>query len=180
MSECFLYGQGGGAESSKPLHLVKTLTMIGSTKQTKTGSSGSTLFCTGFSSGQQVTATYKNIRAVRFDYKNDYVTSTIGAAIWIVNVGRYGLLKADSGSPYMSGLNWKDTTATTIDLYGNDDHTRSANAIGLQSFFSNNSYFIVSLTNDTLTIKAKSYLYDSDYSDYPGNLTLTAYVYAEE
>lgn len=180
MSECFLYGQGGGAESSKPLRLVKTLTMIGSTKQTKSGS-GSTLFCTGFSSGQQVTATYKNIRAVRFNYKNDYATSTIGAAIWIVNVGRYGLLKVNRSSPYMTGLNWMDTTSTTIYLYGNDDYTSSANAIGLQSFFDNkSSYFIVSLTNDTLTIKAKSYLYDSDYSDYPGNLTLTAYVYAEE
>lgn len=175
MSECFLYGQGGGAESSKPLRLVKTLTMIGSTKQTK-----SDLFCTGFSSGQQVTATYKNIRAVRFDYKNDYATSTIGAAIWIVNVGRYGLLKVNRSAPYMNGLNWMDTTATTIYLYGNDDHTSSANAIGLQSFFENKSYFIVSLTNDTLTIKAKSYLFDGDSSDYPGNLTLTAYVYAEE
>lgn len=184
MGECFLYGQSGGGGSSKPLHLVKTLTMIGS-KQTsvKIGEyEGSDIYeyRTGFSSGQSVSAKYKNIRAVRFDYKNDYATSTIGAAIWIVNIGRYGLLKVNRASPYMSGLNWKDTTATTIYLYGDDDHTSSATAIGLQQFFQKNAYFIVSLTNDTLTITANSYLYDADQMNQPGSLTLTAYIYAEE
>ena len=180
MGECYLHGQNGGSGGGETV-LLETLTMTGTTR-TKTYSSeyeGNVYYeyTTGFAKGQTLTYTHKGIAAVRFDYNTGY--SRVGAALWIPKVGYYGRLVNNSGSPYMYGLAWEDSTASTIYLKPRDK--ASSNTIYFPICNNTDGLLSVSISGDTLTVKADYYTYNSTtsiYDDaYPTAPVLTVYVY---
>lgn len=174
MSEAYLHGQSGGSGGGEAV-LLDTLTMTGETR-TKVYVSeyeGSIIYDynTGFEKGQTLTYTHKGIIAVRFDYNGSY--SRVGAALWIPKIGYYGLLVDNAGSPYMSYLAWNDSTASTI--YLQKTSKASSNTINLD--MCRQGLLSVSILDDTLTVKAESYTYNTGSDDYPPNSVLTMYVY---
>ena len=180
MSECYLHGQNGGSGGGETV-LLETLTMRGTT-QTKTYDSsydGSDYYkyTTGFAKGQTLTYTHKGITAVRFDYKSNY--SRAGAALWIPKIGCYNRLVDDHGSPSMRNLAWQDSTASTIYLKPRDK--AASNTIYFPICNNTDGFLSVSISGDTLTVKADYYTYNANTSiydnDYPTAPVLTVYVY---
>ena len=180
MSECYLHGQNGGSGGGETV-LLETLTMTGTT-QTKTYDSsydGSDYYkyTTGFAKGQTLTYTHKGIAAVRFDYNDSY--SRVGAALWIPKVGYYNRLVNDRGTPPMYNLAWNDSTASTIYLKPRDK--AASNTIYFPICNNTDGFLSVSISGDTLTVKADYYTYNANTSiydnDYPTAPVLTVYVY---
>ena len=151
MAECYLQGQSGGAggEYEGPIYE----------------------YYTGFAKGQTLTYAHKGIIAIRFDYNSS--DSRVGAALWIPKIGYYGLLVDNFGSPYMSFLAWNDSTASTIYL----QKTSKASPNTISFDMCRQGLLSVSILDDTLTVKAESYTYNTDSNDYPPNSVLTVYVY---
>ena len=173
MAECYLQGQSGGAGGGEAV-LLDTLTMTGSTRAKEQGGEydGPIYeYYTGFAKGQTLTYAHKGIIAIRFDYNSSY--SRVGAALWIPKIGYYGLLVDNDASPYMSFLAWNDSTASTIYL----QKTSKASPNTISFDMCRQGLLSVSILDDTLTVKAESYTYNTDSNDYPPNSVLTVYVY---
>ena len=173
MAECYLQGQSGGAGGGEAV-LLDTLTMTGSTRtKEQVGEYEGPIYeyYTGFAKGQTLTYAHKGIIAIRFDYNSS--DSRVGAALWIPKIGYYGLLVDNFGSPYMSFLAWNDSTASTIYL----QKTSKASPNTISFDMCRQGLLSVSILDDTLTVKAESYTYNTDSNDYPPNSVLTVYVY---
>lgn len=173
MGECYLQGQSGGSGGGEAV-LLDTLTMTGSTRaKEQVGEYEGPIYeyYTGFAKGQTLTYTHKGIIAIRFDYNSSY--SRVGAALWIPKIGYYDYLVDNFGSPYMRYLAWNDSTASTIYL----QKTSKASSNTISFDMCRQGLLSVSILDDTLTVKAESYTYNTDSDDYPPNSVLTVYVY---
>nr|DAP59400.1 MAG TPA: hypothetical protein [Caudoviricetes sp.] len=174
MSEAYLYGQSGGTSGGEAV-LLDTLTMTGSTRtKEQVGEYEGPIYeyYTGFAKGQTLTYAHKGIIAIRFDYNSSY--SRVGAALWIPKIGYYGrLVNKLSGSTTMDDLAWNDSTASTIYL----QKTSKASPNTISFDMCRQGLLSVSILDDTLTVKAESYTYNTNSNDYPPNSVLTVYVY---